>query len=130
MAYLLNLVNFSGKKGELTVLDNADSLLPFKIKRVFYIYHVDDSIRGGHRHHQTVQAAICIHGSCTVHIDDGEKQEEFLLNNPSICLILETKDWHTMYNFSKDAILLVFASTTFDEKDYIFQPYHAKYDTL
>jgi dTDP-4-dehydrorhamnose 3,5-epimerase-like enzyme len=123
MAYLINLVNFKDKRGNLTVLDNTEALLPFKIKRVFYIYGVDESIRGGHRHIQTTQAAICIKGSCVVTNDDGEKNESFLLDDPSKCLILETKDWHQMREFTPDAILLVFASTYFDESDYIFEPY-------
>lgn len=123
MAYLINLVNFKDKRGNLTVLDNTEALLPFKIKRVFYIYGVDESIRGGHRHKETTQAAICIKGSCVVSNDDGEKNESFLLDDPSKCLILETKDWHQMREFTPDAILLVFASTYFDESDYIFEPY-------
>jgi dTDP-4-dehydrorhamnose 3,5-epimerase-like enzyme len=123
MAYLINLVNFKDKRGNLTVLDNTEALLPFKIKRVFYIYGVDESIRGGHRHIETTQAAICIKGSCVVTNDDGEKNESFLLDDPSKCLILETKDWHQMREFTPDAILLVFASTYFDESDYIFEPY-------
>ncbi|MDD2793537.1 MAG: FdtA/QdtA family cupin domain-containing protein [Sediminibacterium sp.] len=123
MAYLIHLVNFKDNRGELTVLDNAARLLPFTIRRVFYIYNVDASARGGHRHHETTQAAICIRGHCTVWNDDGEKQEEFLLNDPSKCLILEPKDWHKMYGFSEDAILIVFASTTFDSSDYIYEPY-------
>ncbi len=126
MAYLLNLVNFKDARGNLNVLDNIEKTLPFKVKRLFYIYQVDESIRGGHRHHQTMQAAICINGSCTVSNNDGTKKEEFLLNNSTLCIILETKDWHEVYNFSKDAILLVFASTTFDPSDYIYAPYPEK----
>ena len=126
MAYLINLVNFKDTRGELTVLDNADRLLPFKIKRVFYIYKVDESIRGGHRHHDTVQAAICINGYCSVYNNNGDKEEEFLLDSPTKCLILECKDWHKMYKFSEDAILLIFASTTFDSSDYIYEPYPPK----
>lgn len=123
MAYLINLVNFKDSRGNLTVLDNTEALLPFKIKRVFYIYGVDESVRGGHRHKETIQAAICIKGSCVVTNDDGQKFETFTLNDPSQCLILETKDWHQMHDFTPDAILLVFASTYFDESDYIFEPY-------
>lgn len=123
MAYLINLVNFKDDRGNLTVLDNTEALLPFKIKRVFYIYGVDQSIRGGHRHKETIQAAICIKGSCVVTNNDGLRKEEFLLDDPSKCLILETKDWHQMKDFTSDAILLVFASTYFDESDYIFEPY-------
>jgi hypothetical protein len=70
-----------------------------------------------------MQAAICINGSCVVSNNDGTNKEEFLLDDPSKCLILETKDWHKMYQFTSDAILLVFASTTFDSSDYIFDPY-------
>jgi hypothetical protein len=78
---------------------------------------------GGHRHHETVQAAICIYGHCSVYSTDGEKEQEFVLDNPTKCLVLDCKDWHKMYGFSKDAILLIFASTTFDSSDYIYEPY-------
>src|ERR1700741_965281 len=120
MAYLIYLKTFTDKKGNLIVFENV---VPFGIKRIFYIYGVDDSKRGGHRHHKTVQAAICLKGSCSIYNNNGVKEETFELNRPDKCLILETKDWHTMYNFSPDAILMVLASENFDEKDYIFEPY-------
>lgn len=120
MAYIIDLKTFTDKRGNLTVIEKV---LPFDIKRVFYIYGVDNSIRGGHRHHKTFQAAVCIKGSCVISNNDGEKEETFILNAPSKCLILETKDWHKMHNFSEDAILMVFASEYFDEKDYVFQNY-------
>lgn len=120
MAYLINLKTFTDKRGNLTVIEKV---LPFDIKRVFYIYGVDDSIRGGHRHHKTIQAAICIKGSCIISNNDGKVQEEFMLDAPNKCLILETKDWHQMHHFSQDAILMVFASEYFDEKDYIYENY-------
>ncbi len=120
MAYIINLTTHSDKRGNLTVIEKQ---IPFQIKRIFYIYGVDDSVRGGHRHHTTVQAAICIHGSCIVSNNDGEKKVDFVLDHPSKCLILETKDWHTMHHFTPDAVLLVFASTQFDPNDYIFEDY-------
>jgi dTDP-4-dehydrorhamnose 3,5-epimerase-like enzyme len=120
MAHLLNLKTFSDQRGLLTVIEKN---LPFEIKRVFYIYGVDDSVRGKHRHHKTVQAAICIKGSCVISNNDGNTKEEFLLDSPEKCLILEPKDWHCMYQFTPDAILLVLASEYFDEKDYIFEEY-------
>ncbi|MGE0088144.1 MAG: FdtA/QdtA family cupin domain-containing protein [Bacteroidales bacterium] len=120
MAYLIDLKTFTDKRGNLTVIEKV---LPFDIKRVFYIYGVDDSARGGHRHHKTVQAAICIKGECKIFNNDGKNQTHFHLNKPSVCLILEPKDWHQMYDFSDDAILMVLASENFDEKDYIFDSY-------
>lgn len=120
MAHLIKLKTFSEKRGNLTVIENE---IPFKIKRLFYIYGVDDSVRGGHRHHTTVQAAICIHGSCIVSSNNGNKKEVFRLDHPSKCLILETQDWHTMHDFTPDAVLLVLASTKFDPDDYIYEEY-------
>jgi dTDP-4-dehydrorhamnose 3,5-epimerase-like enzyme len=120
MAKLIKLNTFNEERGSLTVLDN---ILPFDIKRVFYIYGVDSSVRGGHRHHNTTQAAICIVGSCTIYSNDSETESVFELDSPEKCLIIESKDWHTMYNFSRDAILLVFASSNYNFEDYIYEPY-------
>jgi len=113
-------MTFSDARGNLTVIEKV---LPFAVKRIFYIYGVDDSVRGGHRHHKTSQAVIALCGSCTVRSHDGEKEEIFELNKPNRCLILQPGDWHQMYNFSKDAVLMVLASTHFDPSDYIFEKY-------
>jgi len=120
MARLIDLKTFTDQRGNLTVIEKV---IPFDIKRIFYIYGVDSSVRGGHRHHKTVQAAICIQGSCTIYNNDGEKENEYILDHPGKCLILETKDWHKMYNFTPDAILMVLASEYFDPNDYIYSPY-------
>jgi dTDP-4-dehydrorhamnose 3,5-epimerase-like enzyme len=120
MANIIDLKTFTDARGNLTVIENV---LPFNIRRVFYIYGVDRSIRGGHRHHKTIQAAICIKGRCRIYNHDGEKEEVFLLNKPNKCLLLECRDWHKMYAFSKNAILMVLASENFDENDYIFEGY-------
>ena len=120
MAYLVDLKTFTDNRGNLTVIEKV---LPFEIKRIFYIYGVDKSIRGGHRHHTTVQAAICIKGKCKIFNNDGQKEEVFTLNKPFKCLILEQKDWHKMYDFSRNAILMILASEYFDDNDYIFESY-------
>lgn len=121
MAYLINLKTFSDNRGNLTVIEDKE--LPFKIKRVFYIYGVDNSVRGGHRHKTTIQALVALQGSCDIYNNDNNLEQRFTLNHPSQCLILEPQDWHNMYNFSKDCILQVFASEYFSESDYIWESY-------
>lgn len=120
MPKLIEIKTFSDSRGNLSVLEKN---IPFAIKRVFYIYGVDDSIRGNHRHHKTIQAAICISGSCVIHNNDGNIQEEFVLDQPNKCLFLYPQDYHSMHSFTKDAILLVLASENFDPNDYIYEPY-------
>jgi dTDP-4-dehydrorhamnose 3,5-epimerase-like enzyme len=120
MSKLLTLQTFSDNRGSLTVIEKV---LPFDIKRVYYIYGVDNSIRGGHRHVETMQAAICINGSCTIYMNNGKTEEVYKLNNPDKCLLINPEDWHTMYDFSEDAILMVLASKNIDKNDYIFDKY-------
>jgi len=120
MAQLIDLYTHTDQRGNLTVIEK---IIPFDIKRIFYIYGVDKSVRGGHRHKKTFQAAICIQGSCVIHNNNGVSHEEFLLDKPSKCLLIDPPDWHTMTNFSENAILMVLASTFFDPEDYIFHSY-------
>ena len=119
MAYIIHLPTFKDKRGNLTVVEK---LLPFDIKRFYYIYGAS-SKRGGHRHKKTIQALISLGGSCEIYVNDGNKEEIFLLNDPSKCLILDPKDWHTMDNFSVGSTLLVFSSEFYDKDDYIDEEY-------
>src|SRR5437870_13751681 len=107
MARLIDLKTYTDKRGNLTVIEKV---VPFDIKRIFYIYGVDNSVRGGHRHYQTIQAAVCIKGSCIISNDNGILKEKFIMDNPSKCLIIQPNDWHMMHDFSKDCILMVLAS--------------------
>jgi dTDP-4-dehydrorhamnose 3,5-epimerase-like enzyme len=119
---LLNLQTHTDKRGNLTVIEK---IIPFEIKRIFYIYGVDNSTRGYHRHKKTIQAAIAIQGKCRIVSKSGVgcPEEEYILDTPSKCLMLQPEDFHWMDNFSKDCILMVLASENFDKDDYIFTPY-------
>jgi tellurite resistance-related uncharacterized protein len=123
MSNLLKLQTFPSDAGNLTVFEK---IIPGTIKRVFYIYGTTDMQRGGHRHHKSWNALICLHGSCRVYSNDGDTEEYYYLNNPSDCLILEPKDWHIMDAFSADAILLVLSNEYYDQADYIDEPYLMK----
>lgn len=122
MAHLVNLKTFTDQRGNLTVIEK---ILPFLINRVFYIYGVDNSDRGFHRHKKTIQAAIVIHGKCRIMSQSGNglPVEEYNLDSPSKCLIINPEDFHWMDNFTKDCILMVFASEFFNVDDYIYDPY-------
>jgi hypothetical protein len=122
MAQLINLKTLTDKRGNLTVIEK---ILPFEIKRIFYIYGVDSSARGYHRHKKTIQAAIAIQGSCRITNQSGrgEPVEVFNMSSPSKCLLLKPEDYHWMDDFSRDCILMVLASEFFEETDYIFEPY-------
>lgn len=115
MPHIINLQEYKDKRGSLTVLEK---LLPFQIKRVYFIQDVNGR-RGGHKHIITKQALICIKGECTIKVRKEKNFKNFKLNKSFKCLILEPDDWHEMYNFSKDSVLLVLASENYDVNDYI-----------
>ncbi len=122
MSKLVSLSTYTDLRGNLTVIEK---IIPFDIKRIFYIYGVDNSARGYHRHKKTRQAAITIQGKCRIVNKSGPDKpvEEYELDSPSKCLILEPEDYHWMDNFTSDCILMVLASEYFDPNDYIYTPY-------
>ena len=118
MAELIDLKTFKEKKGCLTVIEKE---VPFKIKRVYYIYECDGSVRGNHMHKKTIQAIVCIKGSVDFYCKkEKQKTMKFNLNSPSKCLIVMPEDFHWFDNFSNDAIILVMASEYFKKTDYIY----------
>ena len=120
MPNLIELNTFHSDAGNLTVFEK---IMPGTIKRVFYIYGAGHIPRGGHRHKKTWNALICLHGQCRVYAHDGAEENHYLLEKPTTCLILEPRDWHTMEDFSEDAILLVLSNEYYDLHDYIDAPY-------
>lgn len=122
MARLIELKTNSDPRGHLTVIEK---ILPFEIKRVFYVYGVGspETVRGGHRHNKTVQALVSVAGSCVVETDNGEERGSFALDSPSKCLVVEPEDWHIMKGFTRDCVLLVMASEYYDPADYIREGY-------
>ena len=119
MAYIIDIPTFSDDRGSVSVVEK---LLPFEVKRIYYIFDVS-SKRGGHRHKKTIQALICLGGTCEVFVDDGSKVTNFELDKNNKCLIVNPEDWHTMDHFSNNATLLVLSSEYYDANDYIDEPY-------
>lgn len=115
---LINFAKLSDDRGSLTFLEgNKD--IPFQIKRIYYLYNLNDAHRGFHAHKNLNQVAICVSGSCTFVLDNGKEKQEIKLSKPNEGLFIDKMIWHEMKDFSKDAVLLVLASEYYDEADYI-----------
>lgn len=120
MARLIPLPTIPSEgKGQLTVIEK---ILPFKVERVYFIYRAQGE-RGGHRHKETIQALVAVAGACTIYNHDGQTETEYRLERPDQMLLLDPPDWHKMYDFSDDCVLLVLASAEYDRDDYIDEPY-------
>ena len=116
---IIKIPTYSDERGLLTVMED---ILPFKIKRIYWIYGADKKNRGGHRHKITQQALIAISGTVDLKINNGSQKTSCILDDPSKCIIIEPEDWHEMY-FKNNAVLLVLASHKYDKSDYINSSY-------
>lgn len=116
---VLSLRSVADERGRLTVLQDV---LPFEIRRTFWITGADGRTRGGHRHHVTRQALVALAGAVTIFMDDSKHRRNIVLDNPNHCLLVETDDWHTM-SFGPGSVLLVMASHPYDVADYIDERY-------
>ena len=106
-------------RGQLVALEEYNDI-PFRIKRVYYMYDTKDGVvRGHHAHRSLEQILVCIHGSCKVLMDNGKEKKVVPLEKPYEGLYISNNIWREMYDFSEDAVLLVFASELYDEADYI-----------
>ncbi|MBP1934771.1 sugar 3,4-ketoisomerase [Ammoniphilus resinae] len=116
---IIEIVELGDERGLLSVIE-GNLTIPFDVKRVFYIYGTKEGIRRGfHAHYKTRQALISVSGSCKVYLDDLKRKDNVTLDSPKKILILEPNDWHEMYDFSPDCVLLVLASHYYDPEDYI-----------
>lgn len=114
-----NFQQHGDERGQLVALEEMKDI-PFRIKRVYYMYDTMDGVRRGkHAHKSLQQILICIHGKCKIYLDDGYDKRVVPLDKPYEGLYVSNNMWREMYDFSKDAVLLVLASELYDESDYI-----------
>lgn len=106
-------------RGDLSV-GEFERNIPFIPKRYFVVFDVPSTeTRGEHAHRKCEQFLICIGGSVSVIVDDGDHREEIELDSPDIGLYIPPRVWGLQYKYSANATLLVFASDYYDPDDYI-----------
>ena len=117
---IIELPRVSDPRGNLTFAEEQQ-LVPFDIKRAYWVYDVPaGESRGGHAHKRLQQLVIAVNGSFTVTLDNGYERRSVLLNHPWQGLVIDTNTWRTLDDFSSGAVCLVLASEHYDEDDYIY----------
>jgi dTDP-4-dehydrorhamnose 3,5-epimerase-like enzyme len=115
---LIEIPKVHDERGSLAVIEK--NVIPFNIKRVYYLYDVpSDSYRGGHAHLEQQSVIIPLSGSFEVILDDGESRKRIMLNKPTQGLFIPTNIWREIDNFSSGAVCLVLASTEYNENEYM-----------
>lgn len=115
----IELPKIHNRAGNITAINELIDI-PFKIKRVYYLYDVPGGeARGGHAHKKLFQLVVAASGSFDIVLDDGKKKKKISLNRPYIGLNIVPGIWREVINFSSGSICLVLASELYSSEDYI-----------
>ncbi|NWF35750.1 WxcM-like domain-containing protein [Mariprofundus sp. KV] len=118
-AELWQLKSYDDMRGSLMVAEFASDI-PFVPQRTFVVHNVpSEDVRGEHAHRICEQFLVCLHGSVHVVVDDGAVNREIRLDAPDKGVYMPAMIWGVQYKFSKDAVLMVFASHPYDSEEYI-----------
>ncbi len=116
---ILNFKDLGDERGRLVVIEgNRD--IPFDIKRAFYIYGSDATVkRGQHANRESEFVLVNVAGKSKVRITDSENEAIVELDKPMKAVYIPKMVWKDMYDFSEDSVLLVLANTHYDGNEYI-----------
>lgn len=116
----LEFSQYGDCRGHLVVIEGNNDV-PFDIKRVFYIYGSDSNIvRGQHANLYSEFVLINVAGKSKIKtIEKNGAETIFELVRPHTGVYLPKLVWKEMYAFSSDSVLLVLASTHYDNDEYI-----------
>lgn len=115
---IIKIPKIEDPRGNLSVIEK--DVLPFEMKRVYYLYDVPSAAeRGGHSHKEQQEFLVALSGSFDVILNDGKEEKTVTLNKPFEGLLITNGIWRELKNFSSGAVCLVVASAVFEESDYI-----------
>lgn len=115
---IIDIPKIEDYRGNIAIIES--DVIPFGIKRVYYLFDVPSSAhRGGHSHKEQLEFLIALSGSFDVVLKDGKQNQKVTLNKPDKGLLINKNIWRELENFSSGAVCLVIASDVFDESDYI-----------
>jgi hypothetical protein len=116
---IVQLNKIHNRAGNITIVEN-DNNIPFKVKRIYYLYDIPSGeVRGGHAHKKLFQLIVAASGSFDVLLDDGINKRIIRLNRPDYGLLILPGIWRELFEFSSGSVCLVLASMKYDEEDYL-----------
>ena len=115
---LVDIPTFKDERGAISVMDKE---LPFQVKRVFWLHHINEGKdRGAHALLDSSEIIVAIHGSFVVDLDDTENKVSVLLDNPGKGLMIRPGIWFRTHSYKEDGVSLILASEEYARNKYTY----------
>jgi dTDP-4-dehydrorhamnose 3,5-epimerase-like enzyme len=116
---IIHLPKFLDPRGNLTFLENGQHI-PFKMKRVYWVYDVPGGeIRGSHAFKEQQEFIIALSGSFDVLLDNGKEKFRFSLNRSYMGLYVPNMHWRSLENFSTNSLAMILTDKQYNANEYI-----------
>jgi hypothetical protein len=117
---LIKLPKITDQRGNLSFVEEG-SQLPFRIRRVYWIYDVPGGEkRGGHAFRETEEMIVALSGSFDVVLHDGTQEYRYSLNRSYYGVLIPKLMWRMLENFSTNSLAVILASTDYSQSEYIY----------
>lgn len=95
--------------------------LPFALKRVYWISNVPaDTVRGTHAHRECEEVLYVCKGEVKVKLVGNYYQTRVVTLKKGERIYIPVMVWKEI-TFLEDTLLIVYASTKYDENDYVYE---------
>lgn len=115
---IIDIRKYMDTRGYLSVIEEGTDI-PFKIKRIYYLYMVPEAARGAHAHKKLQQLMVATSGSVHITMNDGCEKKMFVLDKPWKGLLVPAGLWRDLDDFSGGTVVMVLASEKYIAEDYI-----------
>lgn len=115
---LIDIATFTDERGAISVIDKE---LPFQVKRVFWLHHIQEGKdRGAHALLEGMEIMIAVHGSFVVDLDDGTEKTSVLLDAPGKGLIIRPGVWFRTHSYKDEGVSLILADEEYRRERYTY----------
>jgi len=115
---LIDVPTFTDERGAISVMDKE---LPFQVKRVFWLHHIQEGKdRGAHALLDSSEIMVAVHGSFIVDLDDTVNKTSVLLDNPSKGLMIRPGIWFRTHSYKEDGVSLILAEEEYARDKYTY----------
>lgn len=115
---LIDIPTFIDERGAISVMDKE---LPFEVKRVFWLHHINEGqSRGGHALLEGTEIMCSIHGSFVLELFDGVNTLKIEMNKSEIGVLIRPGIWFSTHSYKDDGVSLILADEEFKKERYTY----------